>query len=201
MPPPGVYGKRNIEEENKPGRHYENQGPHISKTARAEEADRAAKKLKTDLETNAFVQLVSPDGELLGPQVDVPVGVTTAQLEKIVNQFLENDEDLPYSFFIEDHEVHPSATLAFEPTCTRPCLAVQVLTNLLSSITELKISTEQAIKLVCVPRPTGHFDAVAMRPGSPGCGPRVAMRCGKQVHPTEHLQGARGDALFWLHPR
>jgi hypothetical protein len=67
-----AYGKKEREEEYKPARHYENQGPHVSKAARLEEEERAGKKIKIEMESNAFVQLVSPDGEVLGPQVTKP---------------------------------------------------------------------------------------------------------------------------------
>ena len=67
-----AYGKKEREEEYKPARHYENQGPHVSKAARLEDEERAGKKTRIEMESNAFVQLVSPDGEALGPQVTKP---------------------------------------------------------------------------------------------------------------------------------
>ncbi len=40
-----------------------------------------------------------------GPQLDVPHDVTPAQLEALLNGLLQNEDKLPYSFFIEDTEL------------------------------------------------------------------------------------------------
>lgn len=42
---------------------------------------------------------------LAGPQFDVPYGVTPAQLETLLRKFLDVEEAVPYSFFVEDRQV------------------------------------------------------------------------------------------------
>jgi hypothetical protein len=43
-----------------------------------------------------------PTPHTTGPQLDVPQGVTPAQLETLLNGLLQNDEKMPYSFYIEE---------------------------------------------------------------------------------------------------
>jgi len=72
-----------------------------------------------------------------GPQLDVPQGVTPAQLEALLNGLLRNDEKLPYSFYVEEQE-----------------LASELGAHLLKS----KISVEKALRIVYMPQ--------AVRPGA-----------------------------------
>jgi ribosome assembly protein 4 len=50
-------------------------------------------------------QFVSAEGERAGPQLDVPLDTTPEQLALILNQLLQNDEPLPYSFYVNDNEM------------------------------------------------------------------------------------------------
>jgi ribosome assembly protein 4 len=55
---------------------------------------------------NVIIQFISEsDQESTGPQLDVPGSVTPTQLETLLNGLLQNDEKLPYSFYIEDTEL------------------------------------------------------------------------------------------------
>eukprot|EP01100_Stratorugosa_tubuloviscum_P009626 TRINITY_DN402_c2_g1_i1.p1 TRINITY_DN402_c2_g1~~TRINITY_DN402_c2_g1_i1.p1 ORF type:complete len:496 (-),score=223.21 TRINITY_DN402_c2_g1_i1:156-1643(-) len=54
---------------------------------------------------NTTIQLKSVEGELTGPQLLVPIGITPEQLEAILNELLSNEEKLPYSFFIDQKEI------------------------------------------------------------------------------------------------
>lgn len=47
----------------------------------------------------------SPEGELLGNQVEVPVGINPGQLHTLLNSLLNNEEPLPYLFFVNDQEI------------------------------------------------------------------------------------------------
>lgn len=49
-----------------------------------------------------------------GPQLDVPQGVTPAQLEALLNGLLQQEEKLPYSFYVEE-QVGPKCTRAWTP--------------------------------------------------------------------------------------
>lgn len=48
-----------------------------------------------------IVQFVAPDGSETGPSFDVSFGIDAAQLGKILNNFLSNEEAIPYSFYIQ----------------------------------------------------------------------------------------------------
>lgn len=43
-----------------------------------------------------------------GPQLDVPQDVTVQQLNTLLNGLLQNEEKLPYSFFVEEQELATS---------------------------------------------------------------------------------------------
>jgi NLE (NUC135) domain len=43
-------------------------------------------------------------GWVSGPQFDVPCGVTPGQLEILLRKFLNVEEAVPYSFFVEDKQ-------------------------------------------------------------------------------------------------
>jgi ribosome assembly protein 4 len=53
-------------------------------------------------------RLISEDGEEAGPPIDLPVSVTTEQLELILNALLQNEERTPYLFFVNEQEVKQS---------------------------------------------------------------------------------------------
>jgi ribosome assembly protein 4 len=52
-----------------------------------------------------IVQFRSEQGEDTGPQMEVPVDVTTDQLKELINKLLENEDETPYSFFVDEMEV------------------------------------------------------------------------------------------------
>ncbi|KAL6771834.1 hypothetical protein ACKKBG_A27985 [Auxenochlorella protothecoides x Auxenochlorella symbiontica] len=56
---------------------------------------------------NVVIQFQSQEGEVTGPQLDIPTNVSTPQLEILLNSVLkaEDGEKVPYSFHIDDKEV------------------------------------------------------------------------------------------------
>eukprot|EP00741_Cyanophora_paradoxa_P009357 tig00000144_g9065.t1 len=52
-----------------------------------------------------IAQLTSESGEATGPQLEVSLDITPDQLVTLVNQLLQNDEKLPYAFFVKGEEV------------------------------------------------------------------------------------------------
>uniref|UniRef100_A0A7S2VP14 NLE domain-containing protein n=1 Tax=Zooxanthella nutricula TaxID=1333877 RepID=A0A7S2VP14_9DINO len=60
-----------------------------------------------------LVQFVDPDGNRAGPELDLPLGSSKDQLATLLNKLLENGEDLPYSFHIEDTEITASLAASF----------------------------------------------------------------------------------------
>ena len=52
-----------------------------------------------------IAEFESADGERVGPQLDVPLETTAAQLGVILNQLRAESEPVPYSFYVGDTEV------------------------------------------------------------------------------------------------
>lgn len=51
-----------------------------------------------------------------GPTLDVPHTVTPQQLEVLLNGLLQNEEKMPYSFYIEGQVcLHPSVSVSARP--------------------------------------------------------------------------------------
>lgn len=59
----------------------------------------------------AIVQLQSPDGENTGPAVDVPLSSTPKQLASLLNTLLQNEEHMPYAFFLTLSQTEIRTTL------------------------------------------------------------------------------------------
>lgn len=49
-----------------------------------------------------FAQFRSPEGEALGPQLEVPLNLSPKQLNGVLNELLSNDKTDPYSFYVND---------------------------------------------------------------------------------------------------
>lgn len=54
---------------------------------------------------NIIAVLAPEEGDPVGPQLQLPVDISSAQLEEVLNKLLSNDEALPYSFYIDMEEV------------------------------------------------------------------------------------------------
>ena len=71
-------------------------------------------------------QLKSPEGVPQGPPLNLPVDSTPEQLMLLLNNLLQNDESLPYTFFVNDVEInnnlyvdiHQAFNLSSESTIT-----------------------------------------------------------------------------------
>ena len=82
-----------------------------------------------------IAQFVSPQGEQLGPPLEVPLGTTPKQLEAIVNQLSTAEdpeaEKTPYAFFVDE---------------------VEVMDSLRSSVQQQELSTESTLQVVYQPQ-------------------------------------------------
>ncbi|KAF8038613.1 hypothetical protein BT93_B1212 [Corymbia citriodora subsp. variegata] len=54
---------------------------------------------------NVMCQLVDPEGTTLGPSMYLPQDVGPQQLQQMVNKLLNNEDKLPYTFYISDQEL------------------------------------------------------------------------------------------------
>ena len=112
--------------------------------------------------SSAAAQFTSPAGEALGPQIEVPLGLTSAQLNGVVNELLGNERSEPYSFYVNDQEV---------------------VQNLGKMVEEQRLSTEMVLSIVYQPQATfrvvavtrctgtlsGHTEAILCVAFSPDC--------------------------------
>eukprot|EP00947_MAST-08B_sp_MAST-8B-sp1_P002866 g2866.t1 len=70
---------------------------------RHDEESKAA--LASEGPSSMIVQFQAMDGDTAGPQIDVAMDTTAAQMEVIVNELLQNDEKVPYAFYVDDDEM------------------------------------------------------------------------------------------------
>ena len=89
--------------------------------------------------TEVLIQFRSVDGTPTGPQLSLPIAATTATLTQLVNTLLNNDEALPYSFYLNDNEV---------------------TTALAATVQQQQLSTEAALTLVYQPQALFRVRAV-----------------------------------------
>ncbi|KAJ3044203.1 Notchless protein 1 [Rhizophlyctis rosea] len=90
--------------------------------------------------TTVVAQLKSAEGELCGPALNLPVDVNPEQLALLLNNLLENEDPLPYSFTVDETEI---------------------VQNLHTDIIEgLKRSTEDVITITYTPQAVFRVRAV-----------------------------------------
>lgn len=58
--------------------------------------------VEEDKATSAIIQFQSTEAEPTGPSIDIPLSSTPAQLTSILNDLLQNDQPLPYAFFLSE---------------------------------------------------------------------------------------------------
>lgn len=103
--------------------------------------------------TKGRVGLCVIQGEPTGPQLDIPLDTTQAQMEELVNELLENDERTPYAFFVNDEELLSKL---------RDAIAAQKLST--EVVLPIKYQPLSIFRVMPVARCTdtlpGHTDAV-----------------------------------------
>jgi ribosome assembly protein 4 len=52
-----------------------------------------------------IAQFQNQDSEHTGPPLNIPVDITPEQLTLLLNNLLENEDPMPYSFFVDDKEI------------------------------------------------------------------------------------------------
>lgn len=107
---------------------------------------------------NVLAHFKDENGELCGPPLDLPLDITSEQLQVLLNQLLSQDEDgqLPYTFFVQDSEVTGSVG---------------------DAVDQNNLSTEQVVEIVYRPQAVFKVRAVTRCAASlPGVRPLVATR-------------------------
>jgi ribosome assembly protein 4 len=65
------------------------------------------------IDGQVLIQFRDADGIQAGPELDVPLGTSREQLGTLLNQLLENEEENPYSFHLDDTEIVSTVASAF----------------------------------------------------------------------------------------
>ncbi|CAJ2673397.1 unnamed protein product [Trifolium pratense] len=86
---------------------------------------------KSEAMNNVMCLLINPDGSPLGAPIYLPQTTAPQHLQQIVNKLLNNEEKLPYSFYISDQEL---------------------LVPLATYLNKNKFSVEKALHIVCQPQ-------------------------------------------------
>lgn len=131
------------------------------KTATA--AKDKTKEVNLALDGQALVQFVDPDGGQAGPELNVPLGSSKEQLGTLLNQLLENKEELPYSFHLEDTEVVSTLAASFGKLAAGHKSTERVL-----SITYYPLAVFRVRPVTrCTSSLSGHTEAVLCASFSP----------------------------------
>lgn len=71
-----------------------------------------------------IAQLVDNDGKPTGPQISLPSTTTTKDLTFLVNQFLENEDPTPFSFYVDDEQIVGGLTSIPQSTSSEKVLKI-----------------------------------------------------------------------------
>lgn len=129
----------------------------------AKRAAEAAPSAKADgagqvesIDGQALVQFVDPDGKQAGPELDVPLGSTKEQLVTLLNKLLENDEELPYSFHLEDSEIVSTLAASFSKLAAGKMSNERVLSIVYYPLAVFRVRAVTR----CTSSLSGHTEAV-----------------------------------------
>lgn len=89
--------------------------------------------VEEDKTASAIIQFQSIEAQPAGPSLDIPLSSTPAQLTTILNDLLQNDESLPYAFFLSDSRD-------------------EITKSLQHSIRSLSLSKERVIRITYQPQ-------------------------------------------------
>lgn len=118
----------------------------VAKSAGAAEAAPTA--------TSLIIQFETTTHEATGPQIEVPFGITSEQLEQVLNGLLSSDgERKPYSFYVNDSEITESVGASV--------LAGKLSTEVVLSVVYQPLAMFRVLPMTrCSDSMPGHTDAV-----------------------------------------
>jgi len=106
------------------------------------------------IDGQAVVQFVDPDGNRAGPELDVPLGTSKDQLGTLLNKLLENEEEMPYSFHLEEAEIVTNLASSFGKMAKQSAERVLSITYYPLAVFRVRPVTR------CTSSLTGHTEAV-----------------------------------------
>lgn len=102
-----------------------------------------------------IVQFQSPEEEKTGPSLDIPLSSTPEQLTKLLNGLLNNDQPLPYAFFLAKSRTEITKTLQH---------AMKTVSSSRESLTTITFQPQSLFRVRSVTRCTsslpGHSEAI-----------------------------------------
>ena len=155
----------------------------------------------TSIGSTVIAQLVTVDGVNVGPQLEIPLSATPAQLSQLVNRLQQNTDVQPFAFYVDDAAAATAAAAAAAAadgdTVVPPpstSTSSEVTSNVETVVREQSLSTEVVLRIRCEPlamfkvRPIsrctdtlpGHAGAILHLRFSPG-GERIVSGGGDNV--------------------
>lgn len=126
---------------NLPGRRYNKEDFQPAGKRRKLVAERIEKE---KIPPNVIAEFTTPDGQSTGQKIEIPSDIGLQQLNELINQILNNDEKLPYSFFINNEEVRMNL---------KDALVNAILNNASENKSEDQIiSLEKAVRIIYHPQ-------------------------------------------------
>jgi len=117
------------------------------------------------IDGQAVIKFVDPDGKQAGDELDIPLGTSKEQLTQLLNKLLENAEEMPYSFHLEDSEITTSLAASFGKLA-----AGQQSTERTLEVKYYPLSVFRVRPVTrCTSSLTGHTEAVLCVAFSPDC--------------------------------
>eukprot|EP00427_Karlodinium_veneficum_P026720 CAMPEP_0169218590 /NCGR_PEP_ID=MMETSP1016-20121227/19518_1 /TAXON_ID=342587 /ORGANISM="Karlodinium micrum, Strain CCMP2283" /LENGTH=511 /DNA_ID=CAMNT_0009296585 /DNA_START=48 /DNA_END=1583 /DNA_ORIENTATION=- len=115
------------------------------------------------IDGQAVVQFVDPEGNNAGPVLDVGLSTTKEQLGMLLNKLLENEEELPYSFHLEETEILSNLAASFGKLAKQSAERVLNITYYPLAVFRVRPVTR------CTSSLSGHTEAVLCVAFSPDC--------------------------------
>jgi ribosome assembly protein 4 len=121
-----------------------------------------SKRAKTEgasgaLPSSIIVNFANQDGERAGPPVDLPIDSNVKQLDLLINNLLGNEEQLPYTFYVNDVEVGGSIKETLESLQSTSKMSFEDTLHI--SYQPLSLFRVRPVTR-CVETMPGHTDAV-----------------------------------------
>lgn len=108
--------------------------------------------------SRVIAQFVSNEGATAGPQIELPLEVSKEQLHLLLNKLLENEEKLPYSFFLKNSAAAGAAGAEMEQ---EPAEEQEILSTLAEALANTaNLSTESILSIVYQPQAIFRVRAV-----------------------------------------